>query len=282
MYIGISTVLFASFDDHLRIDFSKIKEVGVDYIEISSPSHLNIESINKARKNSLNIFSVHSDFINIDISNPDKGNRSESIKTIMSRIKFLSKIGTDIIIVHPGGWYCNQNDKEIRMKNSIESLIQIASYAKEQSVKVAVENMPKEFLTDDIETMKIILHEIRKSRKLNSTLGLCLDTGHANLTKNLVDYLDLMGDEILTMHVHDNFGDRKNDRQTASDDLHLLPGEGNTNWDMFFKKLDNNYNGGFIFEPIAKNAGNGSGIEHCNIILENLKNLLNSGKFLKN
>jgi len=281
MYIGLSTVLLVSHNGETRADFSKIKKAGIDNIELSSPSHSNLESINEIRKNNLNIFSAHSDFINIDISSPDKKIRFDSIRTIMTRIKFLNEIGANIIIVHPGGWYSNQNDKEIRIKYSIESLSQIASYAKEQSVKVAVENLPKEFLADDIETIRMILNETRKLCNLNGTLGLCLDTGHANLTGNLIDYLDIMGDEILTMHIHDNFGDRGNDRKTALDDLHLLPGEGNIKWDIFFKKIGSNYKGGFIFEPIAKNSNGDDGIDYCSLILENLKKLLYSDNFLK-
>jgi sugar phosphate isomerase/epimerase len=277
MIIGLSTVLLLSNGLNSQIDFSEIKETGINNVELSSPSHIDLESIKKIKNSNLNIFSAHSDFIDVDISSPDAYSREKSIMLTNTRIRMLSEIGTKIIVVHPGDWYENQVEKEERVNNSINSLVQIASFAAGLNIKVAVENLPPGFVADDINTMKRILEETRKAANLNGSLGICLDTGHANLTNNLTDYLKHFSRDIITMHIHDNFGNNNNDPRNAGDDKHLLPGTGMINWNKFFDNLDDSYNGGFIFELISKkDEYSFRGDEEISLVLKNLKTFLNS------
>jgi sugar phosphate isomerase/epimerase len=277
MIIGLSTVLLLSNGINSQIDFSEIKETGINHVELSSPSHIDLESIKKIKNSNLNIFSAHSDFIDVDISSPDAYSREKSIMLTNTRIRMLSEIGTKIIVVHPGDWYENQVEKEERVNNSINSLVQIASFAASLNIKVAVENLPPGFVADDINTMKRILEETRKAANLNGSLGICLDTGHANLTNNLTDYLKHFSRDIITMHIHDNFGNNNNDPRNAGDDKHLLPGTGMINWNKFFDNLDDSYNGGFIFELISKkDEYSFRGDEEISLVLKNLKTFLNS------
>ena len=92
-----------------------------------------------------------------------------------------------------------------------------------------------------------------------------------------MDYLDYFRKDIITMHIHDNFGNHNNDPRNAGDDHHLLPGTGKIDWDKFFNILGNSYDGGFIFELISK-AGKSIIKDDDNImlILKNLKSFLNS------
>jgi sugar phosphate isomerase/epimerase len=277
MIIGLSTVLLLSNGLNSQIDFSEIKETGINNVELSSPSHIDLENIKKIKNSNLNIFSAHSDFIDVDISSPDAYSREKSIMLTNTRIRMLSEIGTKIIVVHPGDWYENQVEKEERVNNSINSLVQIASFAAGLNIKVAVENLPPGFVADDINTMKRILEETRKAANLNGSLGICLDTGHANLTNNLTDYLKHFSRDIITMHIHDNFGNNNNDPRNAGDDKHLLPGTGMINWNKFFDNLDDSYNGGFIFELISKkDEYSFRGDEEISLVLKNLKTFLNS------
>ena len=157
MIIGLSTVLLTSNVLNSQIDFSEIKEIGINHVELSSPSHIDIETIKKIKNSGLNIFSAHSDFIDADISSPDTYSREKSIMLIKTRIRLLSKIGVQIIIIHPGDWYGNPIEKEERIINSINSFIQIVLFAGSYNVKVAVENLPPGFVADDISTMKRII-----------------------------------------------------------------------------------------------------------------------------
>jgi sugar phosphate isomerase/epimerase len=277
MIIGLSTVLLLSNGFNSQIGFSEIKETGINHVELSSPSHIDLETIKKIKNSNLNIFSAHSDFIDVDISSLDTYIREKSILLIKTRIRLLSEIGGQIIVIHPGDWYENHTEKEERINNSINSLTQIASFAKSLNIKVAVENLPPGFVADDIKTMKRIIHETRKAANLNESIGVCLDTGHANLNNNLIDYLEHFKSDIITMHIHDNLGYQNNDPRNAGDDRHMLPGTGKIDWNKFFDKLDDSYNGGFIFELISK-KDDYSLINDEDImeILRNFKSFLNS------
>ena len=122
MIIGLSTVLLLSNGLNSQIDFSEIKETGINYVELSSPSHIDLETIKKIKNSGLNIYSAHSDFIDVDISNPDTYNREKSIMLIKTRIRLLNEIGAQLIVIHPGNWCENQVEKEERISNSINSL----------------------------------------------------------------------------------------------------------------------------------------------------------------
>ena len=58
-------------------------------------------------------------------------------------------------------------------------------------------------------------------------LGVCLDTGHANIALGTECAIKELGSNVKELHVHDNFG---------KSDQHLPVGEGNINWQAY-KKL---------------------------------------------
>lgn len=277
MIIGLSTVLLVSNGLNSQIDFSEIKKTGINNIELSCPSHIDPATIKKIKNSNLNIFSAHADFIDVDISNPDTFIREKSIAIIKTRIRFLSEIGARIIVVHPGDWCENHIEKEERINNSINSLVQIALFADSLNVKVAIENLPPGFVACDISTMERILNKTREIANLNESLGICLDTGHANLGNNLMDFLDYFRKDIITIHIHDNFGNHNNDPRNAGDDYHLLPGTGIIDWNKFFDNLGNSYDGGFIFELISKaGKSNVKDDDDIMLILKNFKYFLNN------
>lgn len=61
-------------------------------------------------------------------------------------------------------------------------------------------------------------------------IGFCWDAGHDRCYPHETDFLDSFGPRLIMTHINDNFGVRGN-AYTSKDDLHLLPFDGNTNWD---------------------------------------------------
>jgi len=57
---------------------------------------------------------------------------------------------------------------------------------------------------------------------------LCFDTGHANIEGGLGEALEAVRDLVITTHIHDNHGER---------DDHLLPYQGNIDWDATLSAL---------------------------------------------
>ncbi len=60
------------------------------------------------------------------------------------------------------------------------------------------------------------------------SLGICFDSGHANIMNNLSDFIHTIGNSIINIHVHDNDG---------TYDMHLQPPYGTTDWRLFAESL---------------------------------------------
>jgi sugar phosphate isomerase/epimerase len=58
--------------------------------------------------------------------------------------------------------------------------------------------------------------------------GICLDTGHVHQGADVPTYIRTVAHRILTLHLHDNHGDR---------DAHALPGRGTLDWPAVLGEL---------------------------------------------
>lgn len=250
MVVGISTMLFEG--PLSPEDIIELNKFGISYLELSDSHIINSKILNAIRNNNMNVFSIHASFLNSDISDIDKNKRLKGINDIKRRIDVIKKLNGKIVVVHPGGWYEDKQERETRIHNCIKSLVEVTKIAHLKEIKIAIENLPPDFLGDDLEDLKFILNEVREISRSNSSIGICLDTGHAFLTNSLFEALDFFKNDILTIHLQDNFGDNNNDRSLVQDDIHCPPGHGKINWEHFFSKLNEcNYDGGLIFEVKA-------------------------------
>jgi len=276
MPVGISTILYEidKSIDYLE-KFNFIKYLGLKYVELSDVFHFQKNILNALAEDNLNVFSIHADYIESDISSPNERKRVNGIDDALKRIDYLNKLQSKLLVIHPGGWYPDKKEKDERIKNCISSLVYIAKEASLNGIKIAIENLPPEFFGDDIEIIKYILNETRNLTNNKDNIGICLDTGHAFLTGNIFDYLSLLYDDILTIHLHDNNGDNNGNRAEAMDDLHAVPGTELINWKNIFDILSKkDYKGGLIFE-IKK------GSKSLEQVVGEIKYFIGSNPFLK-
>jgi len=71
-----------------------------------------------------------------------------------------------------------------------------------------------------------------------STVGLCWDSGHERCYTPSWDFLADYGDRLVMTHLNDNFGiTDPNGILQGTDDLHLLPFDGNANWSDIIHRL---------------------------------------------
>ncbi|HJY85414.1 MAG TPA: sugar phosphate isomerase/epimerase family protein [Candidatus Acidoferrales bacterium] len=108
-----------------------------------------------------------------------------------------------------------------RWDAAFSSLEPLEVFAKQRGVTIALENTPGELATP--ENLRHFIEETH----LND-LRLCFDTGHAHMEGGVENSFQVMGELVVTTHVHDNHGER---------DEHLLPYEGNINWDATLKAM---------------------------------------------
>jgi sugar phosphate isomerase/epimerase len=111
---------------------------------------------------------------------------------------------------------------------NLETTRVLLKIANDYNVKIATENVPGPypFLMKSVEDFKKFYKE------LNDDIDLVFDVGHANLNKQMDQFLIVFGDKIVHIHAHDNRGDR---------DEHLGVGQGSVDWKSFadgLKRID--------------------------------------------
>jgi len=98
---------------------------------------------------------------------------------------------------------------------NLEFLGAVQREAEDRGILLAVENrLEKNFFGSKPRDL------LRIIRGLGGGVGICLDVGHANINRNLGEFLAL-GSHIVAMHLHDNDGHR---------DLHKPPYTGTVDW----------------------------------------------------
>ena len=134
--------------------------------------------------------------------------------------------------------------------NRFKKIIEVAE---KYSVNVAIENQ------GNPEYIDYVFRNIPSNR-----LKFCFDSGHENFYSPHLDLLNLYGDKLIALHLHDNNG---------QEDAHALPFTGNVDWNGIASKLEKiNYTGAIALETLNK------GFEHIENPVEFLKIALDRAK----
>jgi len=219
-------------------NLSLMKKSGISAIEISYSSYDNFDFI-EAKKNcdiaGIEIWSFHLPFMpfeNIDPSSSDKDVQNSTFKLHANLIKKAAEIGIDKFVIHASAEPIEDNEREIRLGNAIKYISKLADFANELGAIIAVEDLPRTCIGRDS-------YDILKILSDNDKLRVCFDTNHL-LTENIADFIEKVGDKIITVHVSDF--DFVNER-------HWMPGEGDINWqELYAKLMDKGYNGVWMYE----------------------------------
>jgi len=247
MNFGISTM---SLEDYqLKSKLTLLKEAGIKYIEVKpkeghfnyhDPKYLD-EMSKEFKKNGIKVISMHMPTNGVDISLIEEYDRVWSVREVEKTALALLRLGGEILVVHPGSEIEDEKTRKARREKSEQSIEEILKFCEYWGIKIALENTLPGKTGDSIpEILEIV-------RNFNSkNLGICLDTGHCNITSSLYNHSEvvkcLLGikEYLCHLHIHDNLG--------KSDD-HYLPFEGNIDWKRFIKSLKKiNYQGVFMFE----------------------------------
>ncbi len=108
-----------------------------------------------------------------------------------------------------------------------ERFDEIVLYAEEKGVKVAFENLRMignlAYFTERYENV--------------DTVRFCYDFGHEHCYTKTVSWMDIFCHKVICTHIHDNMG-RGWEKTSPSPDTHLLPFEGNIDYEKVIAKLD--------------------------------------------
>ena len=233
MIYGVSTHPFAYEKlkgEHLNL----IGDSGFDTIEIFAnrmqvdfdDSAQLLEIADAVRRNNFIVNSVHAPFyfdlkglrngVFVDIASQDEDFRKKSVEEIKSSMALASLFDVDYYILH--------FPYKINRDSMLKSLEELFRFSEHFQLKLCFENIPGR--------MTSVRHIVDFMEKELVPFGICFDIGHSNLKGSVYSDIENYGVYFYTTHIHDNLGDS---------DSHLLPFEGNIDWERvfsLFKKVD--------------------------------------------
>lgn len=182
---------------------------------------------------------VHAPFSDLNCASLNTRAREEALTQVSEAISIASALGMDMVTLHPGhksplGAYFPENLKEVHR----ESLLKLDAVGREHGVTLALENMPKMWIS-----LCANSKEMRECIE-GTNLKICFDVGHANITGDIEGFFELK-DWIINLHLHDNLGDV---------DRHLVLGEGSIDIPGVLRALAG-YKGLYVIESMNLEEG---------------------------
>lgn len=206
-----------------------LADQGVTAIEVgvNSPQyfdHRNAANLQKLldvlSSSGVRVHSIHAPLGNdYDVSSLDDVVHERGVDSLISSIELASVIDADKVVVHASERLDCNAERPRRMERARGVLRELATVASEYGIVLALENLPPGYLGESPEEIISLLDGIDRT-----TVGVCFDSGHANLCGHFTQYASALLPLAVHTHLHDNDG---------SGDQHKFPGEGNIDWREF-------------------------------------------------
>lgn len=272
--VGLSTGCFykKSIFDCLHF----IQKSGFSMIEVCSyPQHLDYHDKQAVKEvarqlNELGIeaYSFHAPFSKIDITSLDKNEQNESVHEIFQAAESAALLNVRHFVMHPGPEKVMNPPEDERMKrlhNAANVLKKVAQKCKELKIGFTLENMLPHLLFGNVRDMLWIMGAIDEIN-----IGTCLDTGHANISGDIINVMYKLSHHLQLLHINDNRG---------KDDLHLPPGKGEIDWNLLLRQLSEvGFHGGLILELSSREDNNEEIVLHearqARLFLRNISKML--------
>ncbi|MFC1487234.1 sugar phosphate isomerase/epimerase family protein [Thermoproteota archaeon] len=219
--IGLS--MLYCLNEPFKSLLKRLTHVEVKHIELPDEG---LHTLNKRRVKKLkeiaetrNLdFVVHAPWVGINIATPSPALRRSVLKRLTKSIVIAGQLGCRLWLFHPGSRTALSHiyPKEDWQLN-LESVHTLLNVARREDVKVAIENTPEPFPS----IMKSVDEFHTFYQDLNDDIDMVLDIAHANLNRQLRDFITQFSKKIVHIHVSDNNGDS---------DLHQGIGYGNIDW----------------------------------------------------
>jgi len=180
--------------------------------------------------------SLHAPFLDVNPASLSPSMRRASLKHLARSLEKAGRLECAVWVVH-GGLYPHRRVRGLAQRLALSSLSKLAAVGEEVGVEVMVENSPAFEGCLFTEAREVV-------EALEGRVKLCLDLGHANISRQVDEFLALAKGIIGHVHAHDNDGRR---------DLHLTPGEGSIDWRRVLKALrEGGFKGAVVIETASK------------------------------
>lgn len=256
--LAVSTSLFCwgkyPWPINLFQNIKLIKEAGISWIELwynSCPDHFDYMNAactlrlrNILKENGIRVWSGHIRHEPVEkhgLDCIDEAPRKTAVEKAIAQIEHLLKIDGKVAVLHPGGFRWDKKLEKVRIEKTAQSMKEITrKFADRPNILFALENLNYGEDFCKISTLKTLIDKLNNPR-----IGICLDTGHANLQGDVAETINLLGNRIFTWHFSDNNG---------KDDSHSLPFSGNINWHNVLKAaVQIGYTGPLVMELYKHN-----------------------------
>jgi len=219
--IGLS--MLYCLNEPFKSLLKRLREVTVKHIELPDEG---LHTLNKRRVKNLkeaaeaqNLdFVVHAPWAGINIATPSPDLRRAVLKRLTKSLVLAGQLGCRLWLFHPGsrtGLSPIYPGKDWQLNlGSVRTLLNVA---RREGVEIAIENTPEPFPS----LMKSVDEFHRFYEDLEDDIGMVLDVAHANLNRQIQDFIKQFSKKIVHMHVSDNDG---------ANDLHLGIGYGSIDW----------------------------------------------------
>ncbi|MYD95343.1 MAG: sugar phosphate isomerase/epimerase [Chloroflexi bacterium] len=196
---------------------------GFTQCELFGPKDLADDRTAGERRGSLNRHgvwarTVHSD-LSVDLAALDDDERTRAVAAVALCFEPFAELGGFAVIVHPSRGDSPAQHLEPRIDAFRRSLDTLTAQAEQLGIRLACENLQHKGEPRPLCRMEDLRRVIDE---YPPTVGICLDTGHAN--NNGLDPADearIAGERLIALHLQDT---------DALEDRHWPPGLGNINW----------------------------------------------------
>jgi len=216
-----------------------VKEIDVGYVELLDEGlhSLNSKRVRTLKKLSLSQgleLTLHAPFVDMNIASPNPIFRRTILRQLKKSILYASQLDCRLWVFHPGkrtgvSPFYPGLDWEL----NIDAIHDLSKTAKQHGVQIAVENLPEPFpfLMKSVEDFSRFYNDFQED------LGLAFDIGHANMNKQIIDFVTRFSNKIVHIHAHDNEGIQ---------DCHLGIGYGNIDWEKVASAIKKSKYGNII------------------------------------
>lgn len=171
-----------------------------------------------------------------------------SIEELCKWIDMYEAIGIENMVLHCDNLLNSDLSKSEKTELNIRSLKKVANHVKDKDITICLENLRPmndsgdELVDESVDDLLHIIEQVGSDR-----FGICLDTGHLNLTcKNQREFIQKAGEKLKALHIADNQGEI---------DQHMMPfTRGNIDFKEVVKTLrEIGYKGVFNLEIPGEN-----------------------------
>ncbi len=212
----------------------RIKDTGFECFFTNKTEIAHVSALKeKAVRLGLDFQFIHAPFAGINNMWLEGEDYSEIYKGMVQSVDSAAECGVPMVIIHiSSGW----NPPEIN-DLGLSRFDGLVEYAAKKGITTAFENLRKignlAYFTDRYESC--------------TNVGFCYDCGHEHCYTKTVSWPDIFCHRILCTHIHDNFG--RGWAKEGVPDMHLIPFDGNIDYQKIIKKLDEyDYSGSLMLE----------------------------------